>query len=82
MADTNLTPEDEAAVKAILLQWREAGNENPLLPADVDLDGDGTHDSFGLDENGNVIVVSGVTLSDTVYVSDGDDIRHTPKGGE
>lgn len=78
MADTNLTPEDEVAVKAILIQWREAGNPNPLLPADVDLDGDGVHDSFGLDENDNVIVVSGVKLEDTVYRSDGDDI----KGGE
>lgn len=79
MADTSLTPEDEAAIKSILLQHKAEGNANPLLPADVDIDGDGIADAFGLDANENVVVVSGAKLEDTVYVSDGDDISG---GGE
>src|SRR5690606_16017995 len=62
MADLTTTDEDAAAIKAILLQWKSEGNPNPLLPADVDIDGDGIVDSFGLDENDNVIVVSGTKL--------------------
>lgn len=72
MADLTTTDEDAAAIKAILLQWKSEGNPNPLLPADVDIDGDGIVDSFGLDENNNVIVVSGTKLEDTVYVADGE----------
>lgn len=72
MADLTTTDEDAAAIKAILLQWKSEGNPNPLLPADVDIDGDGIVDSFGLDENNNVIVVSGTKLEDTVYVAEGE----------
>lgn len=72
MADLTTTDEDAAAIKAILLQWKSEGNPNPLLPADVDIDGDGIVDSFGLDENNNVIVVSDTKLEDTVYVAEGE----------
>lgn len=72
MADLTTTDEDAAAIKVILLQWKSEGNPNPLLPADVDIDGDGIVDSFGLDENNNVIVVSGTKLEDTVYVAEGE----------
>ena len=72
MADLTTTDEDAAAIKAILLQWKSEGNPNPLLPADVDIDGDGIVDSFGLNENNNVIVVSGTKLEDTVYVAEGE----------
>lgn len=72
MADLTTTDEDAAAIKAILLQWKSEGNPNPLLPADVDINGDGIVDSFGLDENNNVIVVSGTKLEDTVYVAEGE----------
>lgn len=72
MADLTTTDEDAAAIKAILHQWKSEGNPNPLLPADVDIDGDGIVDSFGLDENNNVIVVSGTKLEDTVYVAEGE----------
>lgn len=72
MADLTTTDEDAAAIKAILLQWKSEGNPNPLLPADVDIDGDGIVDSFGLDENDNVIVVSDTKLEDTVYVAEGE----------
>ena len=72
MADLTTTDEDAAAIKAILIQWKSEGNPNPLLPADVDIDGDGIVDSFGFDENDNVIVVSGTKLEDTVYVAEGE----------
>lgn len=74
MADLSLSDEDRIAIRDILLQWKAEGVENPLLPADVDIDGDGIADSFGLNDKDEVIVVSGVALEDTVYVSDGDDI--------
>lgn len=75
MTDLSTTDEDREVIKGILLQWKAEGNPNPLLPADVDIDGDGIVDSFGLDENDNVIVVSGTALEDTVYISEGDDVR-------
>ncbi len=74
MADLTLTDEDRAVVRAALLAEREAGVAVPLLPIDVDVDGDGIVDSFGLDENDEVVVVSGVALEHTVYVSEGDDV--------
>lgn len=82
MANLDLTDEDVVAIKAILQQWKEEGNPNPLLPADVDIDGDGIVDSFGLDSEGNVIVVSGAKLEDTVFVSDGFDIGSETEGGD
>ena len=68
-------------IRTILLQYKSEGVEKPLLPLNVDLDGDGIADSYGLDENDEVILVSGVPLEDTVYVSDGDDIRENPGVG-
>ena len=81
MADLTLTDEDRAVIRSALLAEREAGVAVPLLPADVDVDGDGIVDSFGLDENDEVVVVSGVALEHTLYVSEGDDaIAHEPEG--
>lgn len=74
MADLALTDEDRAVIRASLLAEREAGMPVPLLPMDVDVDGDGIVDSFGLDENDEVVVVSGVALEHTLYVSEGDDV--------
>lgn len=75
MADLSLTDDDREAIRGILLAERERGVDRPLLPADVDLDGDGVVDAFGLDQDDQVIVVSGVDLTETVYESDGDDIN-------
>jgi len=74
---TELSVEDAEAIKGILIAWQDDGVENPLLPMDVDVDGDGIVDSWGLDGDGNVVVVSGTHLDDTVYVSEGDDISQT-----
>ena len=73
-----LTPEDEAAIRGILEAQRQEGSERPLLPLDVDIDGDGIVDAWGLDDDGRVVLVSGCYLGSTCYASDGDDIR----GGE
>lgn len=74
MAEMNLTEEDAREVQAILLAWRADGVENPLLPADVDVDGDGVVDAYGLDDNDNIIIVSGASLDATVFHSDGDGV--------
>ncbi|AWN03248.1 hypothetical protein PBI_CAMILLE_1 [Microbacterium phage Camille] len=75
MADLSVTQEDVSVIRDILLREKAEGNPNPLLPADVDLDGDGTADSFGLDVNDQVIVVPGVRLENTLYESEGDDLN-------
>jgi hypothetical protein len=73
-AEPELPEEDRAAIRDVLLNWRAEGQENPLLPMEVDADGDGIVDSWGLDENDEVVFVSGVALTETVFQSDGDGI--------
>lgn len=73
-AAAQLNREDYTAIRQILLQWKSEGVKNPLLPSDVDTDGDGIVDSYGLDANDNVILVRGASLDDTVYLSEGDDV--------
>ncbi|QOP64786.1 hypothetical protein SEA_DELAGARZA_27 [Microbacterium phage DelaGarza] len=58
-----------------MLQQSEEGAARPLIPLDVDLDGDGIVDAWGLDDDGQVVLVSGCALTDTCYVSDGDDVK-------
>ena len=74
MVNTTTSVEDLVAIKMILVGYKSEGVEKPLLPINVDIDGDGICDAYGLDENDEVILVSGASLTDTVYVSDGDDI--------
>lgn len=74
MADPNLPDEDREAIRDVLLNWRSQGVENPLLPSDVDVDGDGIVDSWGLDENDEVVFVRSRPLGETVFRSDGDGI--------
>ena len=73
-AEPELTPEDREAIRAILTNWKAEGVENPLVPMDVDVDGDGVVDAWGLDEDGQVVVVHSTPLDDTVFQSDGDGI--------
>lgn len=75
MLDT-LPQEDRDFLTQHLRQLKSDGNPNPLIPNDLDLDGDGIADAFGLDENNDLVFVSGVSLVDTVYQSDGDDVRY------
>lgn len=73
--EAELSKEDRDAIRGILISYRNEGVEIPLLPLDVDLDGDGVTDAWGLDKDDEVILVPGNPLDDTVYVSDGDDVR-------
>lgn len=73
MINFELTDEDRKAIEILLLGYKSAGVAVPLLPMDVDVDGDGIVDAFGLDEAGNVIVVTGVSLEHTVYVAEGEE---------
>lgn len=68
-----LKAEDLETIKSILEGYKAEGVVNPLLPTDVDMDGDSIADAFGLDADGNVVLVSGVSLDDTVYVSTGEE---------
>lgn len=74
MADFELPEEDRLALRDILIQQRSEGVEDPLIPLNVDIDGDGIADAWALDENDDVVLRPGVKLEDTVYVSDGDDV--------
>lgn len=78
---STLTREDYNAIRDVLLAYRKEGVVKPLLPTDVDLDGDGTVDSYGLNENDELIFVTGIPLEETVYVSDGNDIPNEVDNG-
>ena len=69
--DFTLADEDREIMRGALLELRAAG-EPALIPADVDIDGDGLVDAFGLDENDEVVPILGVDLARTSYVSDGE----------
>jgi hypothetical protein len=71
MVEVTVSAEDLEVIKSILIQYKQEGNTNPLLPMEVDVNGDGIVDSFGLDADENVVVVPGVKLEDTVYESTG-----------
>ena len=76
-----LSEEDKAAIVASLQAWQADGVANPLIPMNVDVDGDGIADSFGLDDNGNLIVVTSAPLKDTVFESAGGGVE-TDRTGE
>ena len=67
-----LTTEDEArnAIQAALLHWRAEGQAKPVMPVYADLDGDGIADYWGLDDDGELIVVSGDQLGDYTAVNE------------
>lgn len=66
-----LSDEDRDEIREVLLAQRAAGVECPLLPADVDIDGDGVADCFGLDDLDQVVILPAVPLEDTLYESTG-----------
>lgn len=68
----NLTPEDKEGLKAALTAWKAEGVERPLIPIDVDVNGDGKADAFGLDEDGELVIVTDVDVATTVYESTGE----------
>lgn len=73
MADLTLTDADREAIREILHSMRAEGVKDPILPADVDLDGDGIADGYGLDAAGDVVTVLSVPLSNTLYEATGEE---------
>lgn len=69
----DLPDEDKAALLTALLQWKADGVANPLIPLDHDVDGDGIVDSFGLDDNDQLVLVPGVHIDTTVSIAVGGD---------
>lgn len=63
---------EAASIRDTLLAWQTEGVAHPTIPVFADVDGDGTPDFYGLDAFGQLIVVPGVTVADTVSVSEGD----------
>lgn len=76
-----LTDLDRETIRASLLARRAEGVENPLLPLDFDVDGDGICDAFGLDAFGALVLVSGVNVTDTVMESDGSGFEASDESG-
>jgi len=62
---------DRETIKQALLGWEADGVVNPLIPIDGDVDGDGVADAWALDDQGNLIIVQVVQITDTVSQSVG-----------
>lgn len=72
-ATSQLSDEEREEIRQVLEAHKAAGVDEPVLPLMGDVDGDGVWDFYGLDEAGQVVVVPGATLDDTVYEATGDD---------
>lgn len=57
--------EAREAIRSALLDWRDSGVVNPVMPVYSDLDGDGVPDYYGLDSFGQLTVVSGADMPTT-----------------
>ena len=62
-----LHPKDRQALQRTLRAWVKDGVENPLIPLADDVNEDGLADAWGLDEGGELTVVLGVHIDDTVF---------------
>lgn len=71
MAD--LPAADAEAIRQALLTWRASGVADPKITVGRDVDGDGIDDFYGLDSFGRLMLLSGVTIADTVSVSTGEE---------
>ena len=71
MIDPNLASADAEVIRAALLGWQADGVANPKIVVGRDVDGDGVDDFYGLDAFGNLTLLSGVTVEDTVSESTG-----------
>lgn len=67
----DLPEEDRRQITLALKRWQSEGQSNPLIPCDVDVDGDGQADAYGLDAFGTLVYVTEVPLRLTTYESTG-----------
>jgi hypothetical protein len=70
-----MTNDEHEILLEILTRWKAEGLGNPIIPAYQDEDGDGVPDFYSLDADGNLTIVSGVTVGDTVAVSTGEGLE-------
>ena len=73
MASFEISDEDREFIRELLVRQQQAGVESPMLPLNVDVDGDGIVDAFALDADGNVTLVSNVPLDATMYEATGEE---------
>lgn len=71
ITNADMPEEDREQLRASLLDWQREGVINPQIPSEVDADGDGTADAYGLDSLGRLVYILAVPLDDTVYLSEG-----------
>lgn len=67
-----LSEEDREGLRQALLAWRDGGTPDPIMPIYLDVDGDGTPDFVRLSGTGELTLVSGVTIEDSVAVPEGE----------
>lgn len=71
MLDT-LSADERETLTQVLAAWRDAGTADPTIPLYEDVDGDGIPDLVGLDAGGELVLVPGATVEDSVAVSEGE----------
>jgi len=73
MALDHLSTDERESLTQVLTAWRDAGKSNSVIPLYEDVDGDGIPDLVGLDEAGELVLVPGATVDQSVSVSTGED---------
>lgn len=72
VTEQDLPLSEQRVLIEALKTWKSAGVTEPLIPSEVDADGDGKADAYGLNGFGQLVFVTGVALEDTVYTVEGD----------
>lgn len=78
----DLPDADRAQLVACLTLWRTEGQANPVIPCDVDVDGDGIVDGYGLGPSGELVYVSGVAIADTVFEATGGGVENPAEAAD
>jgi len=71
MPETTTRAEAREAIRQALLDWRAAGEPDPVIPVYADENGDGVPDFYGLDAFGQLRLVPGVTVAESVAAPTG-----------
>ncbi|WKW85451.1 hypothetical protein SEA_MILANI_27 [Microbacterium phage Milani] len=71
VTEDDLPLEDQRQLVEALELWKAEGAELPMIPCNLDVDGDGTTDAYSLDPSGNLVYVTGAPVAETVYESTG-----------
>ncbi|QWY83815.1 hypothetical protein SEA_PERMAG_27 [Microbacterium phage PermaG] len=77
VTEADLPEADREQLLLCLKRWKAEGQTNPMIPCDIDVDGDGTTDAYALGPFGDLVYVRGALIGDTVYESTGDGFENT-----